>query len=337
MRLPLFLAALLALVLPGQAGAWNSLGHMIVAKLAYDELSDGQRAALFKLLQTHPHYTQHLAAHRPEDVGEVEWAVLRAAVWSDWIRPREGDRRGSEVTKFHRSEDHYINIPIVEPKDEKVFAGRQLIDPDKTDILCALKQRSNELMTRTAADSDKAVALCWLFHLVGDIHQPLHNASYFADRAGFTTGDLGGNKFGVRVHGRKVKLHAYWDDLLGDDLNYLDDTADRQQRLHRESLKLAEELRGRTLSQEDRTRLEKNLTFASWSQEGAELARKFCYQKTDGSGTLDGAEVRFRENVPESAPEVGPKYNEQARAHAEVRVILAGKRLAERLKVLLPP
>ena len=73
----------------------------------------------------------------------------------------------------------------------------------KEDHLTALNHRSNDLKTKTAAGEDRAVAACWLFHLVGDIHQPLHNASYFLSDKSFLTGDLGGNRFGIKAHGKK--------------------------------------------------------------------------------------------------------------------------------------
>src|SRR5207248_1080686 len=111
-------------------------------------------------------------------------------------------------------EEHYVNVPLIDPKDRPFFAGKTLISPDLTNILCALKQRANDLQTRTAAAEDRAVAVCWIFHLVGDIHQPLHNVAYFSSDPAFVEGDRGGNKFGVRADGRKWNLHAFWDDLL---------------------------------------------------------------------------------------------------------------------------
>jgi S1/P1 Nuclease len=43
----------------------------------------------------------------------------------------------------------------------------------------------------------KAIALAWLFHLVGDIHQPLHTAQLFTTE--YPQGDRGGNEICVRV------------------------------------------------------------------------------------------------------------------------------------------
>src|SRR5439155_12977901 len=177
-----------------------------------------------------------------------------------------------------------------------------------TNILDALRQRCNELRTKTAAAEDKAVAVCWIFHLVGDIHQPLHNVTYFSSDKAFAQGDMGGNKFGVRVNGRRVKLHAYWDDLLGDDRDYTDDSDKRQAKIYQQAITVAENLRGRELSDADNDAVAKNLTFASWSQESFELAKSVAYQKSDGSGILGAVEAPFKGPIPDTAPEVGEKY-----------------------------
>lgn len=331
-------ATLLALVggvaLPGSAPAWNSVGHQAIARLAYDRLGDGEKLRIYQLLKSHPHFEQFLAAGRPAGVEEAEWVILRSSVWPDWVRPRDKDPR-PDVTKYHRSEDHYVNVPLIDPKGAAAFAGQTLVSPDTMNVLCALKQRCNELHARNTTDADKAVAVCWIFHLIGDVHQPLHNVSYFADNPAFRTGDLGGNKFGVKANGKGVKLHAFWDDVLGEDPRYTDDSPERQVRIYRQALDVATRLRGRELSDTDRERLEKNRTFESWSAEGFALAKTAGYQKGDGSGLLEGVEVRFNRAVPDDAPELGEAYLQRAKATAEVQVILAGRRLADRLRQVL--
>jgi hypothetical protein len=333
-----FLIALAGITLAastGRAWAWNSIGHMAVAKLAYDQFSDGEKTRLFNLLKSHPHYKQYLAANRPDDISEVEWVIVRSSVWPDWVRPRQKDQRGMDVTRYSRGEEHYVNIPFIDPKDAEAFAGKTLIDPDITNILGALRQRCNDVRTRNAAPEDKAVAVCWIFHLIGDIHQPLHNVAYFSSNPAFAQGDLGGNKFGVKVNGRKWKLHAYWDDLLGEDSNYGDDSAEHQQQIYRKAMAVAESLRGLTLPEADKANLEKNTTFASWSQEGFELAKTFAYQKTDGSGVLEAVEAHSNGSMSDNAPEVGSEYDKKAHEIAQVRVVLAGRRLSDRMKALL--
>lgn len=335
-RCAIFIAASALLTLaPNSVRAWNSIGHMAIAKLAYDQLSDGQKAKLYMLLQSHPHYEKFLAAGRPAEISEVEWVIVRTSVWPDWVRPRDKDTRGAEVTRYHRPEDHYVNVPFIDPKDADAFAGKTLIDPDLTNILDALKQRCNEVRTKTTADIDKAVAVCWIFHLIGDIHQPLHNVAYFSDTKEYRRGDLGGNLFGVRAGGQRVKLHAYWDNLLGDDSDYADDSAKHQVEIYQEALKVAALLRGLQLANADQEKLAKNTTFTSWSREGFELAKTVGYQKSDGSGVLAGVPVPFKGPIPNNAPEVGADYVKTARATAEARAVLAGQRLAQRMKVLL--
>jgi hypothetical protein len=334
-----FLAFVLVLPLFGlaanSASAWNSIGHMAVAKLAYDQLDAKRQLALYKLLKAHPHYKEYLAAGRPAEIeNEVEWVVLRSAVWSDWIRPRKNDKREG-VTKYHRGEEHYRTHVFIDPKDEKFFAGKPLVNPDTTNIVDALKFRCNDLKTKTAAIEDRAVAACWIFHLVGDIHQPLHNASYFSSDPAFVGGDLGGNKFGIKADGKKWKLHAFWDDLLGDDRDYADDSSKHQAELYREAIKIAESLRGVKLTDADKADLEKNLTFESWSRESFELAKTVCYRKGDGSGLLKAVEVKFNARIPDEVEEVGEQYIRNARALAERRVVMAGKRLADRINALL--
>lgn len=58
----------------------------------------------------------------------------------------------------------------------------------------------------------------YLLHVVGDMHQPLHNSNFFNES--HTKGDLGGNQVFVyvikfiylkKLDGTKVNLHAYWD------------------------------------------------------------------------------------------------------------------------------
>jgi hypothetical protein len=335
-----FSVCLIAIALPtflgNQASAWNSIGHMTVAKIAFDEMDAKTQLALFNLLKQHPHFKDYLTASKPDDIdNEVQWVIVRSAVWADWVRGSKTDGRGVNINVFNRGEEHYVNIPLIDPKDEKFFAGKTLIDPDLPNIVTALKTRANDLKTKTAAAVDRAVAACWLFHLAGDIHQPMHNVAYFSSDPAFQKGDLGGNLFGIKAGGRKWKLHQYWDDILGADSDYNDDSPKHQGEIYREAVKLAESLRGLKMTDVDLQKLKNNLTFASWSREGFELARTVAYQKGDDSGLLKAVPIKFKMPIPAEAEEVGQEYIQRARATAERQVVLAGKRLAIRIKSLI--
>jgi S1/P1 Nuclease len=54
----------------------------------------------------------------------------------------------------------------------------QTRDRDPVNILTAMTE--NESMAKKESDAERrAIAIAWLFHLVGDIHQPLHTAQLF--------------------------------------------------------------------------------------------------------------------------------------------------------------
>src|SRR5256885_14208137 len=67
------------------------------------------------------------------------------------------------------------------------------------------------LADSSAADTTRAVALAWVMHLVGDIHQPLHSSSRVTPAEPLPKGDEGGNTFHLDDN---RNLHAYWDRIL---------------------------------------------------------------------------------------------------------------------------
>jgi len=70
------------------------------------------------------------------------------------------------------------------------MAGRALKPPTfafesepnpEGDALLGITQSEKLLADKSASAEDRAVALSWLIHFVGDIHQPLHCASLFTE------------------------------------------------------------------------------------------------------------------------------------------------------------
>ena len=75
-------------------------------------------------------------------------------------------------------------------------------------IITALAE--NESVVRNSNDPQrKAIALAWIFHLVGGIHQPLHAAQLFT--VDYPEGDRGGNEICVRVTqtAQPMDLHRF--------------------------------------------------------------------------------------------------------------------------------
>jgi len=70
------------------------------------------------------------------------------------------------------------------------------LPPRPNNILTAIPE--NEKILRTAAPGDKrAIALTWVFHLIGDIHKPLHTVQLFTRE--YPNGDRGGNEMCFRA------------------------------------------------------------------------------------------------------------------------------------------
>ena len=192
---------LLALLLTTPSRAWNDTGHMVVAQLAWQRLTPEQRQAVTAILREHPHWREFLVTQRPDNVPEDQWAFWRAATWPDWVK--------HEHQQFNHPKWHYINIPFVPAGSSLRVADHE---PGNENILTALAQSIDKL--RTSTGQERAINLCWVLHLIGDLHQPLHCATLFCEQ--FPRGDKGGNDSLYRLGSRRIiKLHTYWDDLLG--------------------------------------------------------------------------------------------------------------------------
>jgi hypothetical protein len=127
---------------------------------------------------------------------------MQAARWPDDLRMRD--------KQYHRGPWHYINWPF---KPEGQSPSVQIREPEPVNILTALAE--NETVVKKHNDEErKAIALAWLFHLVGDIHQPLHTTQLFT--VDYPNGDRGGNEICVRVTqaGQPMDLHRFWDGVI---------------------------------------------------------------------------------------------------------------------------
>ena len=74
--------------------------------------------------------------------------------------------------------------------------------PERSYVIRAIATPIGTLRNQTVSATDKAEALKFLSHFVGDLHQPLH-----AGRAE----DRGGNAIRVRFLGEETSLHEVWD------------------------------------------------------------------------------------------------------------------------------
>jgi S1/P1 Nuclease len=314
-----------------RAQAWNEVGHMVVAKLAWDRLDGVAKKEATRLLKRHPHYAEFLAQNQPAEVKDPdEWVFLRAATWPDWVRPPQSGepRRPTSIIRYHRGDDHFVDMAFVAPGSEGAVHVPQ--DTDKNDILSAFRQRVGELISKQTTDADKAVALSWILHLVGDVHQPLHCCTRYS-APDFTDGDMGGNLVAVRIAGESVVLHTYWDGLLGA-LPGFEDTASHQQKVYALVTHAVVPLeREPKYARDQLQQLKANPSLAAWAAESFALAKEVAYR--DGDRPLAGKRAE-KEAMPPDPPPVGKDYDPKASSVARERVALAGYRLADKLHSL---
>jgi hypothetical protein len=196
------LAIALSCLLVSTGFAWNDKGHMVCSKLAWKELTPEERAKIVKILETHPHYQEFLKAEKPVNIPEDEWVFMRASTWSDWIRSGPPERKA-----YHKGEWHYINIPYIPKGDDTKAPGAGEVN------VVTQVDESKKIAISGGDRIERAVRLTWVFHLVTDMHQPLHTSSVWSKQ--FPEGDRGGNKAKVKTETGTIQMHSFWDGLLG--------------------------------------------------------------------------------------------------------------------------
>ncbi|MCA9796667.1 MAG: S1/P1 nuclease [Candidatus Eremiobacteraeota bacterium] len=264
----LLLALITATCLASPVHAWNAEGHRTVAEVAGPDLSPRARAEVRRILHQHP---------------DQDISLAEAAVWPDKIRD---DQRYDHPTW------HYTNIPFF---DE--VPPRQL--RSQIDVRWAINHNTRILKDRRASLSERAIALSWLAHLIGDIHQPLHATSRFAPET--PDGDRGGNDYLVhlRPDDEGIKLHSYWDAAGG---LYLDG-ANRSR-----VVSLARDFR------DELPRVDSEVAVVdprAWADESHDLATDVVYKDLHPGDVLSN------------------EYISRARQTSKKRMTLAGYRLAD--------
>lgn len=300
--------------------AWNALGHRVVAEIAWQQLTPDQRAEIVDVMHRHPRFAEDFIQRMPRDVAagdqamQDRWIFWQAAVWPDVAR----GIRGADRQLYDHPTWHYVNGPIyLSDADRAALEGTLTNNvsaeyptdagQDEWNVLQAFKHAKAIVQDEDAAAPDKAIGYCWLFHLAGDSHQPLHSCALFSvDR--FPKGDRGGNDIPLR-QGRN--LHALWDNLLGRQQSFND--------VKRE----AAELNDRKAFGGVWESAARKTDIQEWTAESFDLAKSFAY---------DDAIVEVIRRATSQQPieriKLSEGYLKDAGHHARRRVLAAGLRLA---------
>jgi hypothetical protein len=276
--------------LQSSAYAWHDMGHMVVAQIAYLRLSPAAKRQVDRLLVTPPDKRPLIF------YCDKTYDPIQIAVWMDDFK---GDSLNDEYANWH-----YINYkPFFDGVPERTNFG-----PEPVNVLDRINWCINTLRTGTKSDRTDAEVLGFLYHLVGDVHQPLHATTRFTAR--LPEGDAGGNGFPVTMppETRIRNLHSFWDSAAG---QFGFETLKRP-------LDEAGKARVRTLAEQimaaypaDANPTWKDINVQQWVEESNRLAREFAY-------------TRIREGEAPSQA-----YTDEARKITGRRMALAGYRLAE--------
>ena len=286
--------------------AWDDLGHMTVAEVAYQGLTLATRQHVGALLKLNPQYASWIAGI--PTAKQEETAFLRAATWPDFIKKapgytNDGDRpSGPDVAanigytdKLQHRYWHFVDLPF--SPDHTATTPPSV--PNAVTQIAAFR---TTLSSTTASDALKSYDLVWILHVVGDIHQPLHATSRFTQTQ--PKGDNGGNLVKVCAPTCNGELHAFWDDILG------------TSKTTSAAIKLAKKLPAADPTQA--AIADEN----AWATESEQLAEGDVYVKPIGGGA--------------GPYHISAAYKSHAADVARTRIAVAGARLAALLNAALP-
>lgn len=187
-------AALLALS-PKSALAWGDEGHEIIGLIAERFLHPAVRAQVAAILAADP---DNLTAHD----------IASEATWADKHKVSEGSGAGEACRTCGW---HFVNVEIDRPDLDQACFGHPALPagvpasrgPARQCIGDKIAQFAAELSDPATDPGERLLALKFLLHLVGDLHQPLHVADDH---------DEGGNRKPAAMAGvPDGNLHFFWD------------------------------------------------------------------------------------------------------------------------------
>jgi len=194
MKMLRFVAALaLTIVLAAPAHAYWEFGHQTIARIAYANVRPATRRAIDRLLAETPRL----------DTPECPATTIEgASTWADCVKPLKGADGKSRFGYAYNW--HFQDVNICQPFTlEEACKDGNCVSAQITRDVAVLKGRR-------ASAKERAQALVFLIHFVGDLHQPLHAGE---------KGDKGGNDVAATYGSyspKRFNLHSVWDGTLAE-------------------------------------------------------------------------------------------------------------------------
>jgi hypothetical protein len=312
----------------GELYAWDHPAHMTTAAIAFMEIEQSNPELIDKLellFMAHPDASPFwVAAGDSRGKERAKRMFIEGARWAD-------DTKG---TIHDRPTWHTARWPIVTkdaPPEAKAAAEARKGRPAGQAIE-ALVMNFAMLASAETNHSERASALSWLLHLVGDIHQPLHVSDQYSKE--FPAGNGAGTLEYVMdpVNGIPIPLHLLWDSNV-----YRSTSLDAVEHNAQALVKKYPRNRFPNL-----TGLQGPGDFERWARESYQVAADFAYgygieTVTDPDKDLDSDKAVKKmvayivHGIPpvDSAPEVPAEYWDRLQQVAQRRITLAGYRIAD--------
>jgi len=248
--------------------SFNKEGHKVIAVLAMKDLEERSPTARERVQQI---------------LDDGNRSVKEAAEFPDVIRNQQ-----PQTKPFH-----FVDIPLKQggPLNPPL--------PDAPHVLSMIEEFSNFLRSGDGNAEKKVDVLSWIFHLFGDVHQPMHCIERTNQHN--PGGDRGGN--GFRLKGTPNNLHSLWDSSITIfSTTDIEDLADEIMEEHsRESL-------ATDLEVTDPER---------WARNGFRLAKQNAYTLVEN---------------PNNPPKPSMTYLKRMSRIGHKQAALGGYRLSDRLK-----
>ncbi|MCC6453271.1 MAG: S1/P1 nuclease [Acidobacteria bacterium] len=302
--LSLALIVLGVLVLSMPARAWDDVGHKLTAYIAWQSMTPDVRSRVIEILRAAPEDSQLAAFYmsygsQSKAEREREFFVMTAS-WADFIKDRGFPVR---YKTYSNSNWHYSDTFW------HLDNGKVVMDTDveKNGLAMDKLDEFNKLIRSTASDKDKAIAVAWLIHIIGDIHQPLHVSA--KTTKSFPKGDQGGNLFFLTPKGtprdEQINLHGFWDSIIDRTVPNTKDECDAA---------YLDPLGEKIIAAYSREKLKSDLEpgeFSKWKDESLDIATTVAYRN-----------IEFFKKPSDD-------YQQKAFRISERQIALAGYRIAD--------
>jgi hypothetical protein len=198
--------------------AWADEGHKIIGVIAYARLTPMVKTKVDALL-----------AADKDDLTAADF--VSRTTWAD--KYRESDRQTTKIRYEATRKWHFADIDIQTGDIDAACAHHPKLPrgtlatagPANDCVIDKIEQFIVELRNPFIAKAEKILALKFLLHLMGDLHQPLHAAN---------NKDRGGNDIAVFLADDipSTNLHLYWDnqivERLGSDPRFIGASLNRK-------------------------------------------------------------------------------------------------------------